>query len=78
MLRLALPLLAGGATLAVALALLIWLVSPVIALWIIGVLGIGGAAGLTMAGLRSRRAARRAEAAMQALRTRSMDMMRAR
>jgi len=77
MLRLALPLLAGGATLAVALAVLIWLAAPVIALWIIGVLGIGGAAGLTMAALRSRRAARRAEAAMQALRTRSMDMMRA-
>lgn len=77
MLRLALPLLAGGATLALGLAVLTWLTAPVIALWIIGILGIGGAAALTVAALRSRRAARRAEAAMQALRTRSMDMMRA-
>ena len=77
MLRLALPLLAGAATLALGLALLAWLVAPVIALWVVGILGLGGAASLTVAARRSRRAARRAEAAMQALRTRSMDMMRA-
>ncbi|MCZ0813506.1 MAG: amino acid ABC transporter ATP-binding/permease protein [Pseudomonadota bacterium] len=77
MLRLAIPLLAGAATLALAAMTLAWLVTPVIALWIVGVLGFGGAAALGVAARRTRRAARRAEAAMQALRTRSMDLMRA-
>ncbi|MRU16554.1 ATP-binding cassette domain-containing protein [Roseovarius sp. A21] len=77
MLRLALPLLAGAATLALGLAVLTWLTTPIIALWVVGILGLGGAASLTVAAMRARRAARRAEAAMQALRTRSMDMMRA-
>jgi len=77
MLRLAVPLLAGAATLALALLALAWLVAPLVALWVASVLGLGGAAALAVAALRSRRAARRAEAAMQALRTRSMDLMRA-
>lgn len=77
MLRLAIPLLAGASTLGLGLVVLAWLVAPVVALWVVAVLGLGGAAGLGMAARRSRRAARRAEAAMQALRTRSMDMMRA-
>lgn len=77
MLRLAIPLLAGASTLGLGLVVLAWLVAPVVALWVVAILGLGGAAGLGMAARRSRRAARRAEAAMQALRTRSMDMMRA-
>ena len=77
MLRLAIPLLAGASTLGLGLVVLAWLVAPVVALWVVAVLGLGGAAGLGVAARRSRRAARRAEAAMQALRTRSMDMMRA-
>ena len=77
LLRLAVPLLAGGVTLALALALLAWLVTPLIAFWVICVLVLGGAVGLGVAARRSRRAARRAEAAMQALRTRSMDLTRA-
>ncbi|MBU3261562.1 ATP-binding cassette domain-containing protein [Roseovarius sp. PS-C2] len=77
MLRLAIPLLAGASTLGLGLVVLAWLVAPVVALWMVAVLGLGGAAGLGVAARRSRRAARRAEAAMQDLRTRSMDMMRA-
>lgn len=77
MLRLAIPLLAGAFTLGIALVVLAWLVTPLVALWVIGVLGIGGAIGLALAARRTRRAARRGEAAMQALRTRSVDLMRA-
>ncbi len=77
MLRLAIPLLAGASTLGLGLVVLAWLVAPVVALWVVAILGLGGAAGLSVAARRSRRAARRAETAMQALRTRSMDMMRA-
>ncbi|MCM2563622.1 ATP-binding cassette domain-containing protein [Lutimaribacter sp. EGI FJ00015] len=77
MLRLAIPLIAGATTLALTFVVLAWLAAPIIALWSIGLLGLGGAAALGVAAMRSRQAARRAEAAMQALRTRSMDLMRA-
>jgi ATP-binding cassette, subfamily C, bacterial CydC len=77
-LRLALPLLAGGTTLALSLLLLWWLVGPRLALWIV--------AGYALAAILVFRAtvrrmvplARRAEQAAQAFRARLIDLIRAR
>ncbi|MGY6704615.1 amino acid ABC transporter ATP-binding/permease protein [Roseinatronobacter sp.] len=77
-LRLVLPLVAGLATQALAFALLWWLVSLPLALFsLIGWLG-GTAFVLAGAARRSVPLSRKAEAAMQALRARMIDMIRSR
>ncbi|WP_128515115.1 amino acid ABC transporter ATP-binding/permease protein [Tabrizicola thermarum] len=77
-LRLALPVLAGAGVLLLALAVLWWLVGPMLALWItlgyaLGVLGVAQSAVRRMLPL-----SRRAEMAAQAFRARLIDMIRAR
>lgn len=77
-LRLALPAHAGAAVLALALAILWWLVGPVLALWIIGGYALG-ALGLARGAVgHMLPLSRRAEMAAQAFRARLIDMIRAR
>lgn len=77
-LRLALPLAAGLAALAVSVAALWALVDPAIALWIgLGWLAAGGLV-LVWAGRAALRPSRRIEATAQAFRSRLIDLIRAR
>lgn len=77
-LRLALPLAAGLAALAIAFAMLWWLVGLAVAAWIcLGWLVAGGLI-LWRAGRAAQRPSRRVEAAAQAFRTRLIDLIRAR
>jgi len=77
-LRLVLPIGAGLVTLALAWALLAWLVDPAIAAGVVLGLGLGGAGALWRAARITRRDAVLAERATQALRTRVIDLIRAR
>jgi ATP-binding cassette subfamily C protein CydC len=77
-LRLALPLGAGAATLALALAVLWALVGPALALWIVGGHAVGATAILVLFARRAVPLSRRAERAAQAFRARLIDLIRAR
>ncbi|MDF2231998.1 ATP-binding cassette domain-containing protein [Albimonas sp. CAU 1670] len=77
-LRLALPLAAGGLTLALAFALLAWLVDPGAAALICLGLGAGGAVALARAGRAAFAPSARAEAGAQRLRRRMIDLSRGR
>lgn len=74
-LRLALPLLAGATVLALALALLWFLVGPIIALWITGGYALGAVAILGLAARHAVPLSRRAEKAAQAFRSRLIDLV---
>ncbi len=78
LLRLVLPIGAGLVTLALAWSLLAWLVDPAIAAGVVLGLGLGGAGALWRAARITRRDAVLAERATQALRTRVIDLIRAR
>ncbi|MDV7142809.1 ATP-binding cassette domain-containing protein [Tropicimonas sp. TH_r6] len=77
-LRLVIPLLAGGATLVLAWVALALLVDPRVAAWSVLSLVTGGALALVWSARRSARPSRRAEAAAQAFRTRTIDHLRGR
>ncbi len=77
-LRLVIPLLAGGATLALAWGMLALLVDPRVAAWSVLSLTVGAALALAWSARRSARPSRRAEAAAQAFRTRAIDHLRGR
>lgn len=77
-LRLALPLLAGGATQLLAFAALWMLTGWQVAVWVMAVSVAGGALVLWHMARHTLRPSRRAEAAAQAFRTRLIDMIRAR
>jgi len=76
--RLIFPLLAGALTLALAAGLLAWLVAPVLAGWVVGILLAGGTLAVLVAGRAAIAPAAEAEAARQALRTASIEHLRAR
>jgi ATP-binding cassette subfamily C protein CydC len=76
--RLVFPILAGGGTLVTAGALLAWLVAPVVALWVVGVLAMGAALAMIVEGRRAIAPAAEAEAARQALRSAAVEHLRAR
>jgi ATP-binding cassette subfamily C protein CydC len=77
-LRLILPLAAGLATQLLAAAMVAWLVDPGVALWVLGVYLLGGGAALGLGARASAAPSRRAERALQALRARTVDLLRAR
>ncbi|MBL4540474.1 MAG: ATP-binding cassette domain-containing protein [Rhodobacteraceae bacterium] len=77
-LRLILPLAAGLATQLLAAAMVAWLVDPGVALWVLGVYLLGGGAVLGLGARASAAPSRRAERALQALRARTVDLLRAR
>lgn len=77
-LRLALPVLAGAGVLLLALAVLWWLVGPMLALWITGGYALGALWVARAALRRMLPLSRRAEMAAQAFRARLIDMIRAR
>lgn len=76
--RLVFPLLAAGVTLALAGALLAWLVTPGIAALTVGVLSAGGAATMLLLGRASIGPAAEAEAGRQSLREVSIEHLRGR
>ena len=76
--RLVFPILAGGGTLVTAGALLAWLVAPVVALWVVGVLAMGAALAMIVEGRRAITPAAEAEAARQALRSAAVEHLRTR
>lgn len=77
-LRLALPLGAGLAAQGLAAAAVAWLADPAVALWILGA-NAAGAVGVALLGGRAASAhARRGEHALQALRLRTVDLVRGR
>jgi ATP-binding cassette subfamily C protein CydC len=76
--RLVFPILAGGVTLVTAGALLAWLVAPVVALWVVGVLAMGAALAMIVEGRRAIAPAAEAEAARQALRSAAVEHLRTR
>ncbi|MCU4652957.1 thiol reductant ABC exporter subunit CydC [Roseibacterium sp. SDUM158016] len=76
--RLVFPILAGGVTLVAAGALLVWLVAPVVALWVVGTLATGAALAMIVEGRRAIAPAAEAEAARQALRSAAVEHLRAR
>ena len=76
--RLVFPILAGGITLMAAGVLLAWLVAPVIALWVAGTLTAGAALAMIVEGRRAITPAAEAEAARQALRSATVEHLRAR
>lgn len=76
-LRLAIPLLAGAITLAASLAVLGWLVAWPVAAWATGMVAAGSAGAFAWLARAARRPSRRQERAAQALRMRSIDLMRA-
>lgn len=77
-LRLALPVLAGAAVLAVAGAMLWALVGPAVALWAAGGYALGALVLFRAVSRRTFPVSRRAEQAAQAFRTRLIDLIRAR
>ncbi|RYH08330.1 thiol reductant ABC exporter subunit CydC [Tropicimonas sp. IMCC6043] len=77
-LRLVLPILAGGVTLAGACILLARLVTLSVALWSVGSFAIGAIGALVWAARRSDRPSRRAGAAARAFRVRLIDLLRGR
>lgn len=74
-LRLFVPMIAGAVTLALAFVGLWLLVAPSVALAVVGIYTLGGAAVLIFGAWAARGAARRAEAAGQGVRTRLIDLM---
>lgn len=77
-LRLALPLAAGGLALLVSCAAVWWLVHPAVAVWVLLGWLVGAGAVLWRMGRQAPAPSRRAEAAMQAFRSRLVDLVQAR
>jgi ATP-binding cassette subfamily C protein CydC len=77
-LRLILPLGAGLATQVIAAALIAWLVDPGVAMFILAIYLLGGGAVVIVGARASSAPSRRAERALQALRARTVDLLRAR
>ncbi len=75
--RLALPAVAAALTLLLTGLMLGWLVTPMVALWSAGSFALGGSAALIVAARSARTPSRRAETAMQALRVRVIEQLRA-
>ncbi len=78
MLRLLLPGLAGGAVILASGLVLVWLVHPWVGLWVACGYLVGPTLVFLFGARLARRPARRAEAAMQAMRSRLVDMVGAR
>lgn len=76
-LRLVIPAIAAAVTLALALAVLAALTDPLVALPSVASFALGSSLALAWAARRGRRPSRRAARAMQALRVRVIDMLRA-
>jgi len=76
--RLAFPIAAGVATLALAFAVIAWLVTPLVAATVTLPLALGGAAVLMVTGRAGISSAARAEAARQTFRSRAIDHLRGR
>lgn len=77
MLRLAIPAVAAGVTLSLALVVMALLTTPPLALASVGSFTLGGILALIWATMRARKPSRRAGRAVQALRIRLIDLLRA-
>lgn len=77
MLRLAIPAVAAGVTLSLALVVMALLTTPLLALASVGSFTLGGVLALIWATMRARKPSRRAGRAVQALRIRMIDLLRA-
>jgi ATP-binding cassette subfamily C protein CydC len=75
--RLAIPAVAAGVTLSLALVVIALLTTPLLALASVGSFTLGGILALIWATLRARKPSRRAARAVQALRVRMIDLLRA-
>lgn len=76
-LRLAIPAVAAGVTLSMALVVMALLTTPLLALASVGSFTLGGILALIWATMRARKPSRRAARAVQALRVRMIDLLRA-
>ena len=75
--RLAIPAVAAGVTLSLALVVIALLTTPLLALASVGSFTLGGILALIWATMRARKPSRRAARAVQALRVRMIDLLRA-